>query len=121
MARSFTLYTYFTILFSDPLFTERLEDARQRFVFMMTSVACTGMIVLGIDTALAQPAAKAVVTVSVQTSDFDLSRPAGRKILAGRISSAERKICGSGMHGIEAKVAKARCIKSLRRETFQPD
>jgi UrcA family protein len=97
-----------------------MKDSGRHFVFMLTSVVCTVFFLLAVDPALARPVATDVQTVFVQTSDLDLSRPAGQKTLASRIRSAERKICGMGTQGIEARAAETKCVKSLRRRPSEP-
>jgi UrcA family protein len=108
MTRRITLYTYFTILFSDPVFRSRLEDGGRHFVVLITSVVFTGFFLLTVDAAMAQPIMADVRTVVVQTGDLDLSRPAGQKTSANRIRAAERRICDSGSHGVEAMAAEAK-------------
>lgn len=121
MTRRVTLHTSFTILISDPLFRSRLKDSGRHFVFMITSVVCTGLLLLTVDAAMAQPIMSDVRTVVVQTGDLNLSRPAGQKTLASSIRSAERTICGLAAHGIDAVAAEAKCVESLLRETVEAD
>lgn len=121
MTRRVTLHTYFTMLISDPLLRSKLKDSGRDFVFLITSVVCTGFFLLTVDNAMAQSIMSDVRTVVVQTGDLDLSRPAGQKTLANRIRSAERTICGSAAHGIEAMAAETKCVKSLRREKIDSD
>jgi UrcA family protein len=97
-----------------------MKDSGQHFVFMLMSVVCTAFILLAVDPALARPVGSDIRTVIVETSDLDLSRPADQKTMASRIRSAERTICGSGAQGIEAMIAEAKCVNSLRRSPSEP-